>query len=67
MEQSQSWYIVKRPEGHCEILSVASTFNDRELEQTHAPILERWGPYASADEAIARRVGLIRTGKCQPL
>ncbi|MBI4781483.1 MAG: hypothetical protein HY785_09155 [Oscillatoriophycideae cyanobacterium NC_groundwater_1537_Pr4_S-0.65um_50_18] len=28
---------------------------------------DRWGPFASQGEAIARRVGLIRSGKCQPL
>ncbi|MGD1903678.1 MAG: DDE transposase family protein [Geitlerinemataceae cyanobacterium] len=29
-------------------------------------IVKRWGPFASPPEAIARRVGLIRAGKCQP-
>lgn len=28
---------------------------------------EQWGPYASQGEAIARRVGLIRAGKCKPV
>jgi hypothetical protein len=29
--------------------------------------MERWGPFDSQQEAIARRVGLIRAGKCQPV
>jgi hypothetical protein len=29
--------------------------------------VKRWGPFASRDEAIARRVGLIRAGHCQPI
>ncbi|MBD2041089.1 DDE transposase family protein [Microcoleus sp. FACHB-672] len=61
METSQSWYIVKRPQGSCEILPA------EQIEQKEDPnIVERWGPFTSPDEAIARRVGLIRTGKCQP-
>ena len=28
--------------------------------------LEQWGAYASEQEAIAKRIGLIRAGKCQP-
>ncbi|WP_442944889.1 hypothetical protein [Nostoc sp.] len=30
-------------------------------------IIEQWGPFSSPEEAIARRVGLIRAGKCQPV
>lgn len=60
MENPQTWYIVKRPAGHCEILS-SDQVDDHDLAQQ-----ERWGPFASQDEALARRVGLIRAGKCQP-
>lgn len=56
---SQTWYIVKRPAGHCEIVLIT------QIEP--AEVQEQWGPFASPDEAIARRVGLIRAGKCQPL
>lgn len=54
----QTWYIVKQEDGACQILELAS-------EQT--PTDENWwGPFPSHSEAIARRVGLIRAGKCQP-
>lgn len=60
-ENSQTWYIVKRPQGSCDIVPA------EQIEQKEDPnIHERWGPFASPDEAIARRVGLIRTGKCRP-
>jgi len=62
MSDSPSWYIVKRNEGHCEILP------SQQVEtQTDSNIVERWGPYRSPEEAIARRVGLIRAGKCKPI
>jgi hypothetical protein len=62
MDKSQTWYIVKHPEGHCEILPA------EEAENEYAPdVAERWGPFDSQQEAIARRVGLIRSGKCQPV
>lgn len=57
MNSSQNWYIVKRPAGNCEIVSQAAN-----TEAT-----EHWGPFESQQEAIARRVGLIRAGKCQPV
>ncbi|GAB4206554.1 MAG: hypothetical protein Fur006_63740 [Coleofasciculaceae cyanobacterium] len=62
MNDSQKWYIVKRPDGPCEILS--STQITGEDDPT---IVERWGPFDSPQDAIARRVGLIRAGKCQPV
>lgn len=61
MNISQDWYIVKRPDGHCDILS------NTQVENKEDPnIVERWGPIASQEDAIARRIGLIRSGKCQP-
>lgn len=60
MDNSEAWYIVKRPDGPCEILS-------NEQVEGEATIEQRWGPFASQQEAIARRVGLIRAGKCQPV
>lgn len=54
-----AWYIVKQPDGHCEIMAVAV-----DADAPSAP--ETWGPFSSQGEAIARRVGLIRAGKCQP-
>ncbi|WP_375470293.1 DDE transposase family protein [uncultured Nostoc sp.] len=61
MNNSQTWYIVKRSVGNCEILPSDKLGNDN-LE-----IIEQWGPFSSQGEAIARRVGLIRAGKCQPV
>ncbi len=54
---SQSWYIVKLPPGNCEIVSTEPSVAE----------VEQWGPFPSKEEAIARRVGLIRAGKCQPI
>lgn len=62
MSDSQNWYIVKRPAGHCEI-----TLSNEAAKENNPEISERWGPFTSKDEAIARRVGLIRAGKCQPV
>ncbi len=56
MTDLQSWYIVKLPPGNCEIVATPS-----------ATEAEQWGPFASKEEAIARRIGLIRAGKCQPV
>ncbi|MEH2013884.1 DDE transposase family protein [Nostoc sp.] len=61
MNDSQTWYIVKRSVGNCEILP-SDKFGNDNLE-----IIEQWGPFSSQEEAIARRVGLIRAGKCQPV
>lgn len=61
MSSTQSWHIVKRPNGSCEILS-----SDRIEDKEDPTTVERWGPFDSQQDAIARRVGLIRAGKCQP-
>ncbi len=58
MNNPEQWYIVKDDRGHCQIIS-SQTEKPPETEQF-------WGPFASASEAIARRVGLIRAGKCKP-
>jgi hypothetical protein len=61
INSSQKWYIVKRPSGQCEILP--NTQVEGQEDQT---LVESWGPFDSQQDAIARRVGLIRAGKCQP-
>jgi len=53
------WFICKRDTGVCEIVN-----SDRREEILNAG--ETWGAFASQGEAIAKRVGLIRTGKCKP-
>lgn len=62
METTQTWHIVKRPAGNCEIIPSNEATGDDNPE-----IIEKWGPFDSQQEAIARRVGLIRAGKCQPV
>jgi hypothetical protein len=62
MTEPTKYYIVKSQNGTCEILPGSS------LEGPDNPELgEKWGPFESREGAIARRVGLIRAGKCQPL
>ncbi|OCQ95715.1 hypothetical protein BCD64_09805 [Nostoc sp. MBR 210] len=60
MENTQLWYIVKRKAQNCEIVP-SNLIRDDDPE-----IIEKWGTFASQEEAIARRIGLIRAGKCQP-
>ncbi|MBE9096060.1 DDE transposase family protein [Tychonema sp. LEGE 07203] len=60
MTPTPKYYIVKRVAGNCEILPVA------QIEEQDPTIIDKWGPYDSAEDAIARRIGLIRAGKCQP-
>jgi len=57
INESKHWYICKQATGECLIVN-----RDRTQEE-----LESWGPFASQGEAVARRVGLIRAGKCQPV
>jgi hypothetical protein len=63
------WYILKQPGGHCEIVSAQAHDANPESAEGGASAetgQEQWGPFASRSEAIARRVGLIRAGKCRP-
>ncbi|MBD1919577.1 DDE transposase family protein [Microcoleus sp. FACHB-831] len=61
MQSLQTWYIVKREEGNCEILPNSQVEGEEE-----SAFVEKWGPFQSQQEAIAKRIGLIRAGKCQP-
>lgn len=61
MDNTQTWYIVKRNQGQCEIVPSQQAEDKQALG-----VVEHWGPFNSQQEAIARRVGLIRAGKCQP-
>lgn len=60
MQNTQLWYIVKRSTSNCEIVP-SNLVRDDDPE-----IIEKWGTFASVEEAIAKRIGLIRAGKCQP-
>ena len=57
----EKFYLVKRPAGICDIVP-----QEKVEEKEDPTIVEKWGPFDSKSEAIARRVGLIRAGKCQP-
>lgn len=65
MNDTTAWYIVKQPAGHCTIVSQADLPPAATEDRPDRP--QTWGPFASQGEAIARRVGLIRAGKCQPV
>jgi hypothetical protein len=57
--ESSNWYILQRSAGHCDIVGSDELSLD--------PSAQSWGPYTSQGEAIAKRIGLIRSGKCQPI
>lgn len=58
-QNTSAWYIVKTAAGSCQIVTAD------EIDSGAAP--EKWGPFESEGDAIAKRVGLIRAGKCQPV
>lgn len=55
----QFWYVIQQEDGTCQV-----TQFDR--QQTKTPEQQQWGSYSSQQEAIAKKIGLIRAGKCQP-
>ncbi|MGB3613844.1 MAG: hypothetical protein WBA10_08625 [Elainellaceae cyanobacterium] len=55
-----AWYITKQPRGTCIIVSASAGFTPSETDEA------QWGPFEAEADAIARRVGLIRAGKCKP-
>ncbi|NJP12094.1 MAG: hypothetical protein HC866_23670 [Leptolyngbyaceae cyanobacterium RU_5_1] len=64
MDASEGWYVVKQADGQCTIVPANQLVFDK---QDQGDLMnERWGPYPTQREAIARRVGLIRSGKCKP-
>ncbi|MBF2029739.1 MAG: hypothetical protein IGS48_23785 [Oscillatoriales cyanobacterium C42_A2020_001] len=65
MNKTEEWYVIKLTNGQCAVLS-ANQLEVDQSENSIEPDAERWGPFGSQAEAIARRVGLIRAGKCSP-
>jgi hypothetical protein len=61
MSSETEFYIVKRPNGICDIV-----LGEEVQNQPDQTILKQWGPFNSLNQAKASRVGLIRSGKCQP-
>ena len=57
MDSTQTWYVVQQENGTCDIVAVT---------QEPPAVKSSWGPFDSQTEAIAKRVGLIRAGKCLP-
>lgn len=57
-QPTESWHIVKQTDGHCEIVS--------QTELVKVQDQATWGPFTNRADAIAKRVGLIRAGKCLP-
>jgi hypothetical protein len=53
----KAWYIVKNENGTCEVVEAAVDT---------MPATPGWGPFSDRSTAIAKRIGLIRAGKCQP-
>ncbi len=69
MSEANQWFIVKQNNGQCAIVEDDSVMKpeDSPAESELGSPEEYWGPFDSQAEAIARRVGLIRAGKCQPV
>lgn len=59
IQSKDSWHIVKQTDGHCEIVSQTELAQVSDQPKT-------WGPFTNRADAIAKRVGLIRAGKCLP-
>jgi hypothetical protein len=57
--EQQFWYVIKQEDGTCQVTQF-------DCQQTKTPDREQWGYYSSEQEAIAKKIGLIRAGKCQP-
>ena len=53
------WYVVKQQDDTCEVVS----FNE---EQAETDKKSQWGSFKNEQEAIAKKIGLIRAGKCKP-
>lgn len=75
-EQPPSWYIVKHSDGYCDIVA-DKDIADKDIADKNVADKDRsvkasedkatvWGPFVSKPDAIARRVGLIRSSKCRP-
>ena len=59
MSDAKFWYVIKLKDETCSIESF-------DTEQTKTPERERWGSFKNEQEAIAKKIGLIRAGKCKP-
>ena len=66
--ETETWYVIRQPDGTCSIESELKSAAAADTEADAPSEADKvWGPFGSRPEAIARRVGLIRAGRCQPL
>ena len=57
------WYVVQQEDGTCQVV-------ESKTEPAKTPSQSsksQWGGFASEQEAIAKKIGLIRAGKCKPV
>jgi hypothetical protein len=70
MAAEETWYIVKQDSEECKIVSAqdleASTAQTDSGLPDESKQPAQWGPFETQNQAIAKRIGLIRAGKCQP-
>ena len=59
MSDTRFWYVIKQEDETCSVEGFAT-------EPAKTPKLERWGAFENEQEAIAKKIGLIRAGKCKP-
>ena len=60
----KSWFIIKKSSEQCEIIEAQT--QEAVKKGTDTQPIETWGPFDTKNQAIAKRVGLIRAGKCKP-
>ena len=56
-----NWYIVQQADGTCAVVNYADQEPTPETSSAN-----HWGAFATEQEAIAKKIGLIRAGKCKP-
>ncbi|MEM8831670.1 MAG: hypothetical protein AAGE96_20270 [Cyanobacteria bacterium P01_G01_bin.19] len=62
-DADNNWYVVKQEDGTCEVIQLNSSTAKTPLQSS---VQSQWGSYSSEQEAIAKKIGLIRAGKCKP-
>jgi hypothetical protein len=66
-ENAEAWYVLPLDNGQCTIVAAHELPIPPEVSSPESSKpAAAWGPFRSRPEAIARRVGLIRAGKCKP-
>ena len=56
------WYVIKQKDDTCEVVEL------KHPENTPKQSYEsQWGGFKSEQQAISKKIGLIRAGKCKPV